>query len=66
MQKLIGMETTTSETLCAVSMPTWTVIATSKVVMEKYSNFEFNCTEDVINLVVSWTADKTKCLWSPD
>ncbi|MUG95288.1 hypothetical protein F7734_24160 [Scytonema sp. UIC 10036] len=65
MQKLTALEEE-SEGLCSVYIPTWIIAATSKFVKKKYSKLEFKSVEEVINLVISFMADKTKCLWNSD
>ncbi len=66
MQKLTALEEEESQSLCSVYIPTWIIAATSKFVKKKYSKLEFKSVEEVINLVISFMADKTKCLWNAD
>ncbi len=66
MQKIQILETKNLEKNCTIYIPTWMVIAISKIVIQKYTKLEFASVEEVINLVISFTAEQTKCLWHPD
>lgn len=66
MQKIQILETKNLGKNCTIYIPTWMVIAISKIVIQKYTKLEFASVEEVINLVISFTAEQTKCLWHPD
>jgi hypothetical protein len=66
MQKLQSLEAKNLEKDCAVHIPTWMVIALSKIVLEKYRKLEFSSVEEIVNLALGFTAEQTKCLWHPD
>lgn len=66
MQKIQILETKSLGKNCTIYIPTWMVIAISKIVIQKYTKLEFASVEEVINLVISFTAEQTKCLWHPD
>lgn len=66
MQKLQILESRNLDKSCTIHIPIWMVIAISKIVLEKYRKLEFASVEEVINLVISFTAEQTKCLWHPD
>lgn len=54
-----------SDANCIVNIPIWMLIATSDIVRDKYSNFEFKSIEDVIELLLLNSFLQIQFLWNP-
>lgn len=50
---------------CIVNIPIWMLIATSDIVRDKYSNFEFKSIEDVIEVLLLNSFLQIQFLWNP-
>lgn len=50
---------------CTVNIPIWMLIATSDIVRDKYSQFEFKFTEDVIEVLLFNSFSQIQFLWNP-
>ena len=51
-------------TIC-IHIPTWMIVATSRFIKEKYKKFQFKSLEEVVKLVISFTAHSSQYLLSP-
>lgn len=50
---------------CIVNVPIWMLIATSDIVRDKYSHFEFKSIEDVIEVLLLNSFLQIQFLWNP-